>query len=245
MSMERTMTAVLPHSHDDASSGSPPFDHYDWLYSRGLGLRAAVALFIWWNILAFPRASLPNAWVSGAMLLVVDALAWVARRRHPQAILLWAMVTTAFDLVLGVATVTEFSVTVTSNAPALIPLIGIELIAYWGWVGYGIALGYSAVLILTSWTTPHVLVGSLSHIVFWLAVNFLIISSVALLLHRGPEGRHRAPPLTAREREVYNLLQTGLSQRDIAARLHIERSTVKTHVQHIHRKMGLDDPLDD
>ncbi len=239
------MTAVLPHSHDDTSSGSPPYDHYDWLYSRGLGLRAAVALFVWWNILAFPRASLPNAWVSGAMLLVVDALAWVARRRHPQAILLWAMVTTAFDLVLGAAILTAFSVSMTSNAPALIPLIGIELIAYWGWVGYGIALGYSAVLILTLWASPDAFPENLSHIAFWLAVNFLIISSVALLLHRAPEAPHRGLTLTAREREVYDLLRTGLSQRDIAARLHIERSTVKTHVQHIHRKMGLDDPPDD
>nr|WP_243239659.1 LuxR C-terminal-related transcriptional regulator [Sulfobacillus harzensis] len=238
----------MPHvKNNDASSGAPPFTPYHWLYTRGLGLRAAVAIFIWWNILAFPKNSLPHAWISGVMLLAVDGLAWLAQRRSPDAIMLWAMITTAFDLVLGAAILIEFSPTTTSSAPALLPLVAIELIAYWGWIGYGIAAGYVAILIVSIWPySPGPSSGNtINHIIFWLATNFLIITSVALLLHRAPQALPAPSPLTAREREVYDLLKSGFSQRDIAERLHIERSTVKSHIQHIHRKMGLGDPPDE
>lgn len=176
-----------------------------------------------------------------------DGLAWFARRQRPQSIMLWAMITVGLDLILGMVALTEFSTTIESNAPALLPLIGIELIAYWGWVGYWIGLGYNTVVITTLWPYPsqHLDGYFVSHIIFWLSVNVLIISSVAIFLRQSPPRLERLSGLTAREREVYELLQAGLTQRDIAVKLHIERSTVKTHVQHIHRKMGLDDPSDD
>ncbi len=48
-------------------------------------------------------------------------------------------------------------------------------------------------------------------------------------------------PLTEREQEVLRLLSTGLNNREIAAILFVAESTVKTHVEHIIRKIGVSD----
>jgi DNA-binding NarL/FixJ family response regulator len=46
-------------------------------------------------------------------------------------------------------------------------------------------------------------------------------------------------PLTAREADVLELLQSGSSNAEIAAALHVGVETVRTHARHIYRKLGI------
>ncbi len=48
-------------------------------------------------------------------------------------------------------------------------------------------------------------------------------------------------PLTQRESEVLRQLALGLTNKEIAQALHISYETVKEHVQHILRKIGVSD----
>jgi DNA-binding NarL/FixJ family response regulator len=65
---------------------------------------------------------------------------------------------------------------------------------------------------------------------------------VSVLMHRA---RHRDPidALTPREREVLSHVAEGLSNREIASRLHITERTVEAHITAVFDKLGLtDDP---
>ena len=54
-----------------------------------------------------------------------------------------------------------------------------------------------------------------------------------------PAGRMGPIPLTSREADVLELLQTGSSNAEIAAALHVGVETVRTHARHIYRKLGV------
>lgn len=56
-----------------------------------------------------------------------------------------------------------------------------------------------------------------------------------------PEPPEGFDELTGREQEILRLITTGLSNAEIGAKLHIEETTVKTHVTHILQKLGLRD----
>ncbi len=47
-------------------------------------------------------------------------------------------------------------------------------------------------------------------------------------------------PLTVRQREILCLVATGLGTREIAEQLHLSPETVRTHLQHISRELGVE-----
>jgi DNA-binding NarL/FixJ family response regulator len=54
-------------------------------------------------------------------------------------------------------------------------------------------------------------------------------------LASGPEAEH----LTRREREVAGLAASGVSNKEIAARLYLSARTVENHLQRIYAKLGV------
>ena len=57
--------------------------------------------------------------------------------------------------------------------------------------------------------------------------------------HEEALGEPMLEPLTGREAEVLHLLDQGLSNREIAARLFLSEGTVKTHTHRLYRKLGV------
>ena len=55
------------------------------------------------------------------------------------------------------------------------------------------------------------------------------------------ERTDRPPPLTAREREVLQLIAEGLSAPDIGKRIHLSPTTVKSHLHKLYEKLGVSD----
>jgi DNA-binding NarL/FixJ family response regulator len=54
-----------------------------------------------------------------------------------------------------------------------------------------------------------------------------------------PRELRRHEGLSTREREVYELLAQGRTNREIAKTLFISESTTKVHVRHIYEKLGV------
>jgi two-component system response regulator DegU len=68
-----------------------------------------------------------------------------------------------------------------------------------------------------------------------------VVVALAEELSRAHEREHLADVLTSREIEVLQLLAFGKSNKDIAEAMEISPETVKTHLEHIFRKLGTSD----
>lgn len=59
-------------------------------------------------------------------------------------------------------------------------------------------------------------------------------------LHRVMEAQNHYKPLTNREREIMYLIADGLSDKEIAERIHLAKGTVKYHTRNAYEKLGVD-----
>lgn len=65
--------------------------------------------------------------------------------------------------------------------------------------------------------------------------------------HSRPDHRHAAgvgSTLSERQREVLELLASGVQAREIAARLGLAEATVRNHIRHLLRKLGCHSQLE-
>ena len=81
----------------------------------------------------------------------------------------------------------------------------------------------------------------------WIGEGFLsrIMDKYRAAVEGQLEDRASQPGgLTPREREVLELVATGLRNKEIAARLFVSEKTVKTHLTHIYQRLGLKDRVE-
>ncbi|MCL2316749.1 MAG: response regulator transcription factor [Actinomycetia bacterium] len=71
----------------------------------------------------------------------------------------------------------------------------------------------------------------------------ILAPSVAAALVRQVKRSSNARLISAREAEVLSLMAEGLNTAQMAERLYVEQSTVKTHVEHILTKLGVSSRL--
>ncbi|MFI6442823.1 response regulator [Streptomyces sp. NPDC050759] len=71
-------------------------------------------------------------------------------------------------------------------------------------------------------------------------IAHLAATGVGTLAGRRSAARHRVAALTTREREVLAFVGSGLSNGQIARRLHVVEGTVKAHVSSILARLGVD-----
>ena len=76
-----------------------------------------------------------------------------------------------------------------------------------------------------------------SVVVYWTTMDALIWGAFLMPLHF-PLRPRTVALLTEREREIYYLLVAGWSTLQIAESLHIDAGTVRSHIAHIHHKLG-------
>jgi RNA polymerase sigma factor (sigma-70 family) len=108
------------------------------------------------------------------------------------------------------------------------------------------ALGAGASGFLLKRSRPEELIAAIKVVaggeaLFAPSVTRRVVDRMAQAPDAGRRVEPRLDELTEREREVLELLARGLSNQEIADRLVVEHSTVKTHVKRILMKLGVRD----
>lgn len=161
----------------------------------------------------------------------------VARRRHPDVVLMDVRMP-VLDGIEGTRLITRDS---SGPVPRVVILTTYELDEY---VFEALAAGASAFLLKHA--RPEELVSAIRVVA---AGDALLAPSVTRRLIE-EFGRRSPPPLrppvrlsalTERELEVLRLVARGLTNAEIATRLHVGETTVKTHVAHFLGKLELRD----
>lgn len=109
-------------------------------------------------------------------------------------------------------------------------LVGIALFALFGVIAGGAAMRIAAPLLLV--------LGGVA--LRWLRVDALLVRPLPPASGSAPQ---LVEPLSEREREVLRLIAAGLSNAQIAASLCVAPSTVKTHINNIYGKLGVETRL--
>lgn len=217
-------------------------------------VRGLVALILLWSGWAFPTAyHHADIRLAAGVMLGYNVVLFVGRRlsAFSKTLEFWPVFALVCDFAVAELVLVEYSHSPGALVWVFLPLLAYEAWAYWG--GPGLMMGTSMTVLMVlanGW-----LVRSLWHqsvpvadLIFW-AVFLIVMSVVPLGIMELPPVNSKdvrvAPlasfldKLTPREREVYECLGKGLSASDTARALHIELSTVKTHIKSICNKFGV------
>ncbi len=239
-SLEGGKTAVLPTLSMDQQS-PPPRLGVGSLYRRGLMLRGLTAGFLGWVWWQFPHMSWDRAWILALVLAVVDGLELIAVWRWPHAIARIIPITVIADGLIGWGIAWSFSQSPQTLVPVLLTLFAQEILTYYpNQRGALLAEGYILVtngllgVIPGLRTTP---IWPWSVVGYWVVADTLILGALLAPVYH-PLRPTPVTLLTVREREIYELVAAGWTTTAIAQHLHIEVSTVRSHMAHIQHKLG-------
>ncbi len=122
----------------------------------------------------------------------------------------------------------------------------------WNLIGWGLALGGTTFFAVFGAIAGGVFIQVMAPILiilvglslYWLRIDRILPESARRRLNLTPPAKNAPPPaalvepLSARELEVLQLVDQGLSNQEIALKLHVAQSTVKTHINNIYGKLG-------
>lgn len=234
---------MLPTSvHSSSDHGSPPPRPDAWtIYRGGLILRGLVACLLLWVSFQFPDTTWKHAWILAMSLAILDGLAALLLMWRPNQIRNIIRSTLVVDGVVGWGIAWAYGQSPHTMVPVLLTLFTHEILTYYPtWWGAMVAGSYILVtngmlgIIPGLHTTP---LWPWTVVIYWIAVDGLILGALLLPTHL-PLRPHALAQLTAREREIYYLTVAGWATSEIAEHLHIDAGTVRSHVAHIHHKLG-------
>ena len=185
----------------------------------GLATFAVVWLWFWLQ----PRTG-SDPWLSAGALLGLGAIATVLTFSNPRiwhdglvgycmvVAAVWPSWRPSLAAVPAVAVVVFLAVTATGSGP--INAFGVAMV--WLFLGFGFA--------------------AVQHL---LRANLLLHEARVELAQKAPLQVVQAMAVSPRQREIMLLLATGLSDKEIAARLQVSPHTVRTHLQRLYAQHGL------